>query len=60
VKSNYKGGGGGARQAQGSGAKPSVAYMLLKNVNDLPKSLKVDDPEPCTISHKSLSLIPEP
>ena len=42
VKSNYKAGGGGAGKAQGSGAKPSVAYMLLKNVDQLPKSLKVD------------------
>lgn len=42
VKSNYKSGGGGAGKAQGSGAKPSIAYMLLKNVEQLPKSLKVD------------------
>ena len=42
VKSNYKGGGGGAGKAQGSGAKPSIAYMMLKNIDELPKSLLVE------------------
>lgn len=42
VKSNYKSGGGGAGKSQGSGAKPSVAYMILKNVDQLPRGLKVE------------------
>jgi GT2 family glycosyltransferase len=42
VKSNYKNGGGGAGSAQGSGATPSLAYMVLKNVDQIPKNLKVE------------------
>ncbi len=43
VKSNYAGGGGGAGKAQGKGdIKPELAYMLLKNIDLVPKSLKVE------------------
>jgi len=43
VKSNYAGGGGGAGKAQGKGdSKPEIAYMLLKNIDLVPKSLKVE------------------
>jgi hypothetical protein len=43
VKSNYAGGGGGAGKAQGKGdSKPELAYMLLKNIDLVPKSLKVE------------------
>jgi hypothetical protein len=43
VKSNYAGGGGGAGKAQGKGdSKPDLAYMLLKNIDLVPKSLLVE------------------
>jgi len=32
----------GAGSAQGSGAKPSLAYMVLKNIDQIPKNLKVE------------------